>query len=79
MIAIPMVAIDGVSPSVVHAGATAISAGEGHSMVLKRVLQTDGSVWTTGYNDLGALGDGTKVSRNSFVKVVSSGQCYTSG
>ena len=74
-----MVTINGLPPSIVHTGATAISAGEGHSMVLKRMLKKDGTVWTTGDNNYGALGDGKKVSRNSFVKVVSSGQCYTSG
>ena len=51
-----MVAINGVPPSVVHAGAQAISAGQYHSMVLK----ADGTVWITGRNDVGQVGDGTK-------------------
>ena len=62
-----MVAINGVPPSVVHAGAQAIAAGWGHSMVLK----TDGTVWATGYNGDGRLGDGTTSDKRSFVKVLS--------
>ena len=67
MIAHPMVAINGVPPSVVHAGAQAIAAGNAHSMVLK----ADGTVWATGYNGYGRLGDGTRSSKSSFVKVFS--------
>ena len=54
-----------------YAGCQAISAGDYHSMVLKK----DGSVWTTGRNEYGQLGDGTTNDKNSFVKVVSSGPC----
>merc|ERR1712032_444148 len=54
----------------VPSGATAIAAGEEHSMVLKQ----DGTVWATGNNDDGRLGDGTtQNARLTFVKVVSSG------
>ena len=56
----PMVTINAVSPSVVHAGATAISAGGFHSMVLK----TDGAVCVTGNNDDGQFGDGTTTGSN---------------
>ena len=57
-------------------GAQAISAGEWHSMV----LNTNGSVWTTGRNEYGQLGDGTWDDRNSFEKVVSlSGQLGEGG
>ena len=62
-----------VSPPVVHADAKAIEAGYRHSMVLKR----DGTVWATGWNNWGQLGDGTRISKTTFVKVVSSGQCGT--
>ena len=62
-----MVAINAVPPSVVHAGAQAIAAGEYQSMVLK----ADGTVWATGYNRYGQLGDGTTSSKDSFVKVLS--------
>ena len=62
-----MVAINGVPPSVVHAGAQAIAAGESHSMVLK----ADGTVWATGRNGSGELGDGTTSGKSSFVKVFS--------
>ena len=62
-----MVAINGVPPSVVHAGAQAIAAGFWHSMVLK----ADGTVWATGYNGNGQLGDGTTSRKTSFVKVLS--------
>ena len=61
------VAINGVPPSVVHAGAQAIAAGYFHSMALK----TDGTVWATGENNAGQLGDGTWVDKGSFVKVFS--------
>ena len=70
-----MATINAVSPPVVHADVTAISAGYYHSMVLKR----DGSVWTTGTNKHGQLGDGTQISNATFVKVVESGQCYFTG
>ena len=62
-----MVTINGVPPSVVHAGAQAIAAGARHSMVLK----TDGTVWTTGWNRFGQLGDGTTRDKSGFVKVFS--------
>ena len=64
-----------------HADATAIAAGSSYSMVLKQ----DGTVWATGDNAYGQLGNGTKTDRNkkpyrlTFVKVVPSGQCYTKG
>ena len=68
-----MVTINAVSPSVVHAGATAIAAGDEHSMVLKQ----DGTVWATGKNKYGQLGDGTTTGRVNLVKVVSSGHFAT--
>ena len=37
------------------------------------VMKTDGSVWTTGYNDKGQLGDGTdgeNTKKNIFAEVV---------
>merc|ERR1719174_23633 len=37
------------------------------------VLKQDGSVWATGDNDEGQLGDGTTTQRQSFIKVVPSG------
>ena len=49
--------------------AVAVAAGDMHSIVLKE----DGSVWTTGRNKNGQLGDGAKVDRNTFEKVMSSG------
>ena len=60
-----MVAINGVPPSAVHAGAQAIAAGYQHSMVVKE----DGTVWATGCNTYGQLGDGTRTDKSSFVKV----------
>ena len=53
-----------------HAGVRAILALYHHSMVLK----TDGSVWVTGRNNFGQLGDGTLADKNRFVMVVASGQ-----
>ena len=37
------------------------------------VLKEDGSVWATGWNEYGQLGDGTTIDRASYVQVVSSG------
>ena len=53
----------------------AIAAGYAHSMVLKR----DGSVWTTGDNDRGQLGDGTYESKNCFERVISAGMWVAVG
>ena len=50
-------------------GAKAIAAGSRHSMVLSQ----DGSVWATGRNYFGQLGDGTKVDNRNFVQVFVSG------
>ena len=50
---------------VIASSATAISAGNFHSMV----MTTDGSVWLTGRNDNGQLGDPSRNDRNSFVQV----------
>ena len=47
----------------------AVAAGMSHSLLLRK----DGSVWATGKNDHGQLGDGTMISKKVFVKVVSSG------
>ena len=60
-----MVATNAVPPSVVRAGAQAIAVGGYHSMVLKG----DGTVWATGLNQHGELGDGTTSRKSSFVEV----------
>ena len=52
---------------VVSSGAKSVSTSTEHTMVLKQ----DGSVWGTGSNEDGQLGDGSKTSRNSFVQVAS--------
>ena len=54
-----------VSSSVVHAGIVAIDGGMYHSMALK----DDGTVWMTGLNGNGQLGDGTTTTRNTFFAV----------
>ena len=51
----------------------AVAAGYEHSIVLRE----DGSVWTTGYNNHGQLGDGTNTNKNLFEIVQSSGQWGT--
>ena len=48
--------------------AVAVAAGDMHSMVLK----VDGSVWATGRNQYGQLGDGSNADRSEFVEVISS-------
>ena len=54
---------------VISSSTTAIAAGSRHSMVLKQ----DGSVWATGENEYGQLGDGSATLKSSFVQVVPSG------
>ena len=55
-----------------HAGVQAIAAGSYLSMALK----SDGTVWTTGKNDHGQLGDGTTTNRAGYVQAKGvSGQC----
>ena len=54
-----------------HSDGAAISAGYQHSMILKQ----DSSVWATGDNRYGQLGDGTTVHKEGFVKVFPAGQC----
>ena len=49
-------------------GAKAVDGGSRHSVMLKQ----DGSVWATGYNAHGQLGDGwTSANCKGFVKAVS--------
>ena len=50
-------------------GAKAVAAGTRHSMV----LADDGSVWTTGYNMHGELGDGSAIDKASFLRVITYG------
>ncbi len=47
-------------------GVKAIAGGTEHSIVLK----TNGDVLTTGWNNWGQLGDGTKNDKNRFAPVV---------
>ncbi len=53
----------------ISSGATQVSAGGFHSLALK----SDGSLWATGHNGKGQLGDGTATQRNSWTSVMSSG------
>ena len=61
-----MVTTNAVPPSAVNAGAQTIAAGGKHSMVIKG----DGTVWATGYNTYGELGDGTTSDKRRFVEVL---------
>ena len=47
----------------------AVAAGADHTMVLKQ----DGSLWGTGSNKYGQLGDESTTEKNIFVKVIASG------
>jgi alpha-tubulin suppressor-like RCC1 family protein len=48
-------------------GVAAVSAGAYHTMILK----IDGSLWATGINNTGQLGDGTTTARSMPVQVMS--------
>ena len=50
---------------VMSSGAQHVAAGGSHSMVLKH----DGSLWATGENLYGQLGDGSMTSMSNFFKV----------
>jgi alpha-tubulin suppressor-like RCC1 family protein len=50
-------------------GVTGISAGREHTVF----LMSDGTVWSTGSNNSGLLGDGTTIQRRNPVQVVDSG------
>ena len=50
-------------------GARVVAAGSLHSVMLKQ----DGSVWATGYNLYGQLGDGSTTDSNVFKQVISHG------
>ena len=54
---------------IVDANVTALDCGWNFSVFLKN----DGSLWTTGRNQWGQLGDGTLTNRNSPMQVLSSG------
>ena len=36
-------------------------------------LKSDGSVWATGYNEYGQLGDGSNADKNQFAQIISDG------
>jgi alpha-tubulin suppressor-like RCC1 family protein len=69
-------------PTTIAGGATAVSAGEYHSLVLK-----DGNVWAAGNNEWGQLGNGKTVSEipsdndheSSFVQVFSGAKAIAAG
>ena len=54
---------------VIASGVKAVAGGWVHTMVVKQ----DGSLWATGANYFGQLGDGTTTDKKSFVKVMTSG------
>ena len=57
---------------VVNGGVQAVAAGNRRSMILKR----GGTLWGTGRNNFGQLGDGLNSEANVFVKIIlSDGEC----
>ena len=54
---------------ILSGGAKDVTAGGGHSMVVKQ----DGSLWCTGGNMFGQLGDSTIVAKSTFTLVVTQG------
>ena len=60
------------SSDVITSTVLVVAAGDGHSMLLKY----DGSLWATGVNGCGQVGDGTMLSKTVFVRVLpSDGAC----
>ncbi len=55
--------------SVIPSGVTQVAAGGMHSLALK----ADGSVWATGSNGWGQLGDGATTKKSAWIAVISSG------
>ena len=51
---------------ILSGGAKGVAAGSRHTMVVKQ----DGSVWCTGRNIYGQLGDGSNIDRHAFVQVI---------
>ena len=60
---------------VMASGAKVVAAGFGHSMVLTQ----EGSVWATGANLFGQLGDGSTSGKGTFVAILAPrvGACCT--
>ena len=54
---------------VMFTGATAVAAGSYHPLVIKQ----DCSVWATGWNQYGRLGDGSTNNREIFFQVMRDG------
>ena len=54
------------APRQVMSGVASVSAGNGHTTIVK----TDGTLWATGGNEYGQLGDGTTITRNTPVQVM---------
>ena len=53
---------------VISGGGRTMAAGDWHSMVLMH----DGSLWATGANNYGQLGDGSTIDKNTFERVLPS-------
>ena len=64
-----------VTPIRVMEGAAAISAGTGHSLFLKH----DGSVWASGENEDGRLGDGTTSDKSRPVPIMKNVEAISAG
>jgi alpha-tubulin suppressor-like RCC1 family protein len=52
-----------------------IAAGDNHSLLLK----ADHTLWATGYNVYGQLGDGTTTNRNAPVKIMENVKAIAAG
>lgn len=65
MASAPVYSYSSIASAVYEPPAAAVSAGVYHTMILK----TDGTLWATGYNGNGQLGDGTTIDKLSPVQI----------
>ncbi len=69
------IASDASTPPPMVESASQMSVGQSHTLA----LHADGRIWTWGSNDVGQLGDGTRVARPSPVQIADAGLVWHTG